>query len=361
MGSPPSRTALRFGADADPAIREHLSSVLRIGDELWLGSDEGTTLERLAPTADGYGDHRSFPIHDFLDLPGGADSEVDVEGLAYDDGWLWVIGSHSARRRKLRADDDDVAAARHRFAEVARDPNRYLLARVPMVRGDDGRYQPVARTEHGSDVRRAARLPGSSRRAGILRALRDDEHLAPFFDIPGKDNGFDIEGLAVDGDRVFVGLRGPVLRGWSTVLTFAPRPRRRRADRLRLRRIGAQGRRYHKHFLDLRGLGVRELCADGRDLLVVAGPTMALDGRATVFRWRHGLDVETDAIVRREELDVVVELPYGAGDHEGTDHPEGICVVERDGARYLLVVYDSPSDERRAGEHGVLADLYPLT
>ena len=36
--------------------------------------------------------------------------------------------------------------------------------------------------------------------------------------IPGKDNGFDMEGLAVDGDRLLLGLRGPVLRGFSEAL-----------------------------------------------------------------------------------------------------------------------------------------------
>lgn len=46
-----------------------------------------------------------------------------------------------------------------------------------------------------------------------------DPHFAPYLAIPGKGNGFDIEGLAVDGQRLFLGLRGPVLLGgpaaWS--------------------------------------------------------------------------------------------------------------------------------------------------
>lgn len=44
--------------------------------------------------------------------------------------------------------------------------------------------------------------------------------------IPGKDNGFDIEGIVVFPDEsggiediwVFVELRGPVLRGWAILL-----------------------------------------------------------------------------------------------------------------------------------------------
>jgi hypothetical protein len=46
--------------------------------------------------------------------------------------------------------------------------------------------------------------------------LAEDPHFEGFIRtkvIPGKDNGFDSEGLAVADDRVFIGLRGPVLRG----------------------------------------------------------------------------------------------------------------------------------------------------
>lgn len=39
--------------------------------------------------------------------------------------------------------------------------------------------------------------------------------------IPSKDNGLDIEGLAVDGRRLLLGLRGPLLRGWSAPLEIA--------------------------------------------------------------------------------------------------------------------------------------------
>src|SRR5512141_1438607 len=52
----------------------------------------------------------------------------------------------------------------------------------------------------------------------LATAISKDEHFAPFAEIPGKDNGLDIEGLAVTGNRVLLGLRGPVLRGWACVL-----------------------------------------------------------------------------------------------------------------------------------------------
>ena len=42
--------------------------------------------------------------------------------------------------------------------------------------------------------------------------------------LPGKDNGLDVEGIAVAGPRVYLGLRGPVLRGWATIVEIAVTP-----------------------------------------------------------------------------------------------------------------------------------------
>ncbi|SEQ79374.1 Protein of unknown function [Arthrobacter sp. OV608] len=91
---------------------------------------------------------------------------------------------------------------------------------------------------------------------------------------------------------MFIGLRGPVLRGWAVIIelevgngpSVEPQP------------TFPGGRRYRKHFFDLRGLGVRDLCRHQNDLLVLAGPTMKLDGRTTVFRWRAALMSDGEAM-----------------------------------------------------------------
>ena len=70
---------------------------------------------------------------------------------------------------------------------------------------------------------------------------KSDRHLSPWLALPGKDNGFDIEGVAVSGERVFLGLRGPVLRGWAVVLEL--HPEEDGAATLGLKKIGPQGRR----------------------------------------------------------------------------------------------------------------------
>jgi hypothetical protein len=72
------------------------------------------------------------------------------------------------------------------------------------------------------DGRRALRLKGDAQSNLLTRALADDPHFGPYMAIPGKDNGFDIEGLAVDGHHLLLGLRGPVLRSWSATAGTAP-------------------------------------------------------------------------------------------------------------------------------------------
>lgn len=366
---PPSPAPARVLLAFDPALhggppRLDLSAVVRIGDELWLASDEGGRVERLSLGLGGaYDRHASFCVADYLPLDAESGAELDIEGLDYADGYLWVVGSHSARRKAPKPDESPKRQLR-RLARVEPSGVRQLLARIPLVRATDGAsWELAARSPDVSlpaGERRAARLTGGRRRGALVQALRDDEHLAPFLDLPGKDNGFDVEGLAVGRRATFLGLRGPVLRGHAVILAVrleaggAP-------DALALGAIGRGGRRYRKHLLDLRGLGVRELVLDGDDLLILAGPTMQLDGRALVLRWRDAVHAEDDGVVDRAELDVMVELPSDADSDEAGEHPEGMTLTRTaDGRPALLVVYDGPQARRRHGTAAVDADIFPL-
>jgi hypothetical protein len=225
----PDRVLLRFDGDrdADDPPQEDLSAVAVAGDAVWLAGDEGASLERLVRDADGsFGARTRFWLRDLVDLPGDDDEEVDVEGMDVADGWLWVVGSHASARRKADPSDRDVEAQLGRLATVRAGGNRQLLARIPIARDEDG-HPALARTApdtHGGAPRLAARLRGDRRRSALTRALRHDEHLAPSLAMPSKENGFDVEGLAVVGPRLYLGLRGPVLRGMAVILEVEPRP-----------------------------------------------------------------------------------------------------------------------------------------
>lgn len=344
-------------------LHGELSAAVEIGRDLWLAADEGASVERLSPLAEGYGAHASFRLADYLNLSKAADEEIDIEGLDYDDGYLWLVGSHGIQRKAIdgpHAGDSGKKRLR-RLAQTSRTGNRSVLARIPLVASSsDASLQPARKADqprHGGD-RRAGLLRRSKRGNALIDTLGDDPHLAPALEVPEKENGFDIEGIAVRGGRVYLGLRGPVLQGWAVVLVVEPE---QQGNELRLTPVGPKRRLYEKHFLDLRGLGVRELCVDGDHLLVLAGPTMQLDGDAAIFRWRDALASRGDTIVERDRLEKIMDLPYGRGEEESVDHPEGMALLHGSGdSQTLLVLYDSPSAERRVGDTGVKADLFDL-
>jgi hypothetical protein len=332
-------------ADVKEAVRSDLSVVTPDGPHLFAASDETATVERLTLEApDRYGDHRTFRLHDLIDLPD-AEGEVDIEGMDVEGDWLWVVGSHSLARRRPKPGEQTPAEMLRRLTEVKAQANRHLLARIPLTHDD---RIPV----RADGTRRSAWLKFADGANSLTKAIGKDPTLAPFRHIPAKENGLDIEGLAVSGERAFLGLRGPVLRGWAVVLEV---PVRCADDRLRLGPKGAAP--YARHMLDLDGLGVRELYRDGHDLLILAGPTMDLDGPVKIWRWRDAIFAEQPQIVPRTSLEPVLDVPNGIG----FDHAEGIALrTTADGRREILVAYDNPGAARLEGETAVWLDAFPL-
>jgi hypothetical protein len=294
-----------------------------------------------------YGRHRRWHLIEFFpDLPDGAGGEVDVEGMAIDGDWLWVVGSHSLKREKPKP-EHDADAALGRLTEVEREANRHLLGRIPLAAADPavpGLRDPARR----DGKRRAGCLPLSGKGSALSRRLRRDEHIGRFLDVPAKENGFDVEGIAARGERVLLGLRGPVLRGWALILDLEVRARKKGG--LKLTSVC-------KHFLDLDGLGIRDLALCGDDLLILAGPTMDIDGPTFVYRWPGAFAGQGDTVVPRARLDRLSRIPNG----EGFDHAEGLCLLTPpEGPPALLVAYDNPGPGRRLAEGAVALDLFPL-
>jgi hypothetical protein len=132
---------------------------------------------------------------------------------------------------------------------------------------------------------------------------------------------------------------------------------------LKLKKIGEDKSLYLKHFLPLEGLGVRDLCRQGDDLLILAGPTMDLDGPVTVFRWAGAARAADGGLVERDALSVVGSVPFGTGPDRGRDHAEGMTLFSPDGGdpRALLIAYDSAAEGRLGPMAGcVRADIFAL-
>ena len=344
-----------------PADESHtnLSGAAFSGHWLWVVGDETSQVDRLCQLDSKgsktlkFGHARRFALADLLDLPGAADEEADLEGVAVDNGYLWLVGSHGLKRKTITADRDGAENSA-RLAKVSLDSNRRLLACVPIEQAIDGAPELTAKAHDG---RCAMRLRGNAKLNQLTAALADDSHFGPFMTIPGKENGFDIEGLAVNGPRLLLGLRGPVLRGWSAILEIEVEARQ---GELRLVPLDKHGTLFRKHFLNLEGLGVRDLHFFGDDLYLLAGPTMALDGEIRIYRWADAkvlLAVNRAAVHFDAVLSEVAVLPHG----RGTNRAEALCNVPETvlgtQAPSWLVIYDAPGPDRMEGDRVVFADL----
>lgn len=338
---------LEFPDDGrEKPVRDNLSAVAASGNGFWFGTDEGTLLDRLS--GDGgerLADHLSFELKEVLKLPvaTGKKREIDIEGLCVADGRLWLVGSHAALRDKADPEKDGPEEAIKELTKIKKPANRWTLAAFEL-RND------------GSDLGPAATLSNDGQTTPLLDALAGDPHLGPFSGIPAKDNGFDIEGLAVLGQRVFLGLRGPVLRGWAILLELLLEIE---GDRLELKPNGPDGRHYRKHFLNLEGGGLRDLALlpGGEEILLLAGPTMALDGTIRLHRWRIPAVAGGDTITVKQDCPEVMTIPH----RRGKDRAEGIELLLGAAEPELLVVYDSPHEERCAGASVVDADVFALS
>ena len=348
---PVDRVRLKFRdpeaiSEVSDPIHRDLSTAARAGQALFVSCDETAGVDRLIPTRKGWGKHEHFGLGEIFDLPDGPEGEMDIEGLAVDDGWLWIVGSHSLKRDKPDEEDGRAKALR-RMARLKRDPNRAFLGRVPLAMRD-GVPVPVAR----DGKRRAACLRLFEDRSKLKHWLRGDPHVGPFLDIPSKENGLDIEGIEVRGTRIWLGLRGPVLREHGIVLELDLKVTKR--GWLKARRIDGRAR-YRKHLICTQGQGIRDLAFDGDDLMILTGTVMTGDGPSDIWRWRDAVGAQVSGL---KPVEHVANMPYRGE----VDHPEGLVRWPEGGGNAWLVVYDSPSDDRLHGDAAkVDADVMRLT
>jgi hypothetical protein len=366
---------LKFRDDSTQ-LREDLSVAVFANNYLWVASDETTSIERLS-TKDGaiFDDHKTFPLGDLIKLPAvgtGFDQEIDIEGMAYDGNYLWIVGSHSIKRKNLKKEDTGSTEKKiKKLTKLESDGNRYLLARIPLIENEkSGEIEPRKSSPEATPRLFAAQLAGDTRSNDLTNALKDTDnredhnHIGPFLSIPSKDNGFDIEGLAIAGDKIFIGLRGPVLRGWAIILEVSVSES---DSALTLKQIGPDSQLYKKHFLQLEGKGIREMSVLGSDLLILAGPSMDMDGPVSVFRWRDAVNASSESLIWKEDLQEFTFEPATCADgaeekpkQEGKDHPEGMTILTTGEHASLLIIYDSPADGRKVDPASVYADVFEL-
>jgi hypothetical protein len=293
--------ALTLTGDIDAGT--DLSGVVVVGDYLVLGADEGHRIQVLAR-----GDVPSCWSLERSGALAKQDQETDIEAITYADGFLYVAGSHSARRRLVR---DDLSARRNRdrLLDVRQDESRNRIYRVPF-------------DSQSGKLGRATSIDLSKR-------LRKDPLLHLFYGVPSKENGIDIEGLAYRDGRLAVGFRGPVLRDNFVPVMYLDFDR---------------PKKYRLNFVRLAGQGIRDLVAVSNGYLVLSGPVNDAPGPYRLWWW-DGKDQ-----VPGKDREVVDAVVLGDVSTAGGAKAEGLALVdEGDGLADVIVIYETITSTQAVG------------
>jgi hypothetical protein len=227
--------------------------------------------------------------------------ELDGEGVAYADGFYYVIGSHGHPRDSDHKLDPvrDAAKIEARIAAASQI--------VRFRAGTDGAVSAIERT------------------AKLRAVMAAEPALAPYLDRRLENNGLTIEGIAIRQGRMLVGYREPALsNGRAAVLSvaieglFGNAPPDARLYRLPL----GEGR------------GVRDLATFGDTVLILAGPATADPGPAAIYRW----DGESEDVLLLKDL-------AGLVGKDGTRKPEALLPLDASpsGLR-VLILFDGEKE-----------------
>ena len=293
-----------------------------------LAADDNPSVCRLVAESDSYRHVGTTKLADLVpDLPGGADGEMDIEGLAVYGDHLWIVGSHAPARKQPKEGDDD---ARHWPA----------WRRCAMIRtGTSSAVSLMEPTAGGpADLAKGRTCRCTRARDGCWIFWRT----IPIsrFPYPAKENGLDVEGLAAVGEGASFSACAGRCCAAGRCCSSCNSENWGPAASSRSRSAPPAGAT-----AGIFSTSPDSACASWRatadDLLLLAGPTMDLDGPVHIYRWSGAVAVAGDSLVRADELGPpVLSAPYG----RGRDHAEGMTLL---GGNELLVVYDLPDEATR--------------
>ncbi|MDN5211894.1 DUF3616 domain-containing protein [Fulvivirgaceae bacterium BMA12] len=279
--------------------KSDVSGISASGNWVVIGSDEGSHLQVLRRNKLGF-QVKEPPVH-LMDFGNAKDKEVDIEAITHDGhGTFYVLGSHSAKRKKV-TEDRSYRNNRKRIQVVKQEKSRSNLFRLKF---DFSSMSIEDTTSTDLDI-----------------IFEQDNILKLFNNIPSKENGIDLEGIAYREEQLFLGFRGPVLRENFVpviVTTFN------------------NIKDYEMRFVDLNGRGIRDLVAVSNGFLIVAGPVSKGDGRFYLHFWSGQDEIPGhDRVIEKNKC--IGEIP--------TPHPEakaeGITILEETEEHYrAIMVFD---------------------
>jgi uncharacterized protein DUF3616 len=227
--------------------------------------------------------------------------ELDGEGVAFAEGFFYVIGSHGHPRDK-----------KHKLDPVKdkEEIDARIIAASQMVR------LKAAPNGTASVVDRSPNL---------RKIITAQPELQRFAEQRLENNGVTIEGIAIRGKRVFVGFRGPTLdNGRAPILSAA-------LDAL----FGGgapDARLYQLPLGD--GQGVRDLAPLDNGFLILAGPTADGPGRYAVYWW----DGDGDNVRFLRDLADII------GDHRERK-PEALLPLDKGSSGLRVLILSDGAEE----------------
>ena len=175
--------------------------------------------------------------------------ELDGEGVAYADGFYYVIGSHGHPRDPEHSLNPTLIKAR-----IA------ASSQIVRIRLNDNDTASVERSAKLSEV------------------ISAQPELQPFMDRRLDDNGVTIEGIALRRGRIYAGFRSPIIDNHAPILSVS-------IECL----FGAGVADPQVHLLPFGdGRGVRDLAPLDDGILVLAGPPAEESGTYAIFWWDGG-------------------------------------------------------------------------
>ncbi|MDN5204657.1 DUF3616 domain-containing protein [Fulvivirgaceae bacterium BMA10] len=279
------------------SLRNHdnISGIVYTKGFIIVGSDEGAEVQIIRKRREDY------EVVDQGIAFGSRKDEVDIESIANEGDVYYVLGSHAAKRKKVRPLKKTYAENRKRLTEVVPSGNdRNQLMRFRL--GTDGS------------------LKSKIERFDITSILDRDVVLSVFKDIPSKENGIDIEGLAVYEETLFFGFRGPVIRGNYVPILIA------KLDNLS---------NYEIRYINLNGLGVRDMARVENGFLIIAGPVSDMQSSFHIYYWdgEDGIPGNDREFTPAQSLG---KIPV-----PGDSKAEGLTILEETNTHYdVIIVYD---------------------
>lgn len=219
--------------------------------------------------------------------------ELDTEGVAYDSGFFYVIGSHGAPRKTGK-----------KF-----DPSRFFIFRFKV--NEQSGKPDFKFSDDFVDTK------AIEKRNTLREVIKNAQDIGPFAEKPLNDaNGANIEGIAVKGERIFLGFRGPSVGGKAFILVV---------DVKGVFEGSAMNPRPPKDIPLGDKIGIRDLAGLKTGMLILSGPAGDTSGTYSVSHW----DDRSDAW---KPLAVLGGIPAGG-------KPETLIVLdETDPQHYRVLV-----------------------